>query len=110
MVYRKVRSFQRLAWRGSRRWHTNEGVRPLRGPHPAWVIAANVMPEQDGIETVNKIFAMDRAGVISRISGAGEGSLKVARMLGARSGFEKPVRVEELLGGTRLALHSSIRN
>ena len=55
------------------------------------------MPEKDGIETVKEIPAMDPAAVIFTMSAAGDDCQEVARMLGARREFEKPVKVEELL-------------
>ena len=57
------------------------------------------MPEKDGIETVKEILAIDPAAVIFTMSGKGGAGdhNEVARMLGARQGFEKPVSIKELV-------------
>ena len=77
-----------------------EGVRLYREHRPALVLVDIVMPEKDGIETVREILATDPAAVIFAMSGkdGAEDHNEVARMLGARRGFRKPVRVEDLLG------------
>ena len=51
------------------------------------------MPEKDGIETVREILAIDPAAVIFTMSGkdGAEDHNEVARMMGARRGFRKPV-------------------
>ena len=74
-----------------------EGVRLYREQRPALVIADIVMPEKDGIETVKEILAIDPDAVIFTMSGAGDDYQEVARMLGAKRGFEKPVNLAALL-------------
>src|SRR5437867_558431 len=80
-----------------------EGVRLYREHRPALVIADIVMPEKDGIETVKEILAIDPAAVIFTMSGASDDYQEVARMLGARRGFEKPVVLEDMLEAVRQA-------
>lgn len=84
-----------------------EGVRLYREQRPALVILDIVMPEKDGIETVQEILAIDPAAVIFTMSGREETYQNIAKMLGARQGFEKPVRIEELLDAIRAALGGS---
>ncbi len=57
------------------------------------------MPEKDGIETVREILAIDPAAVIFTMTGkdGAEDHNEVARMLGARRGFRKPVQIKEIL-------------
>ena len=76
-----------------------EGVRLYREHRPAIVLVDIVMPEKDGIETVREILAIDPAAVIFTMSGkdGAEDQNEVARMLGARRGFRKPVAIDELL-------------
>jgi two-component system, chemotaxis family, chemotaxis protein CheY len=76
-----------------------EGVRMYREHRPALVIADIVMPEKDGIETVKEILAIDPAAIIFTMSGkdGAEDHNEVARMLGARRGFQKPVAMAQLL-------------
>ena len=83
-----------------------EGVQ-LYGEHsPALVIADIVMPEKDGIATVKEILAIDPAAVIFTMSGkdAGGDYQEAARKLGAKRGFLKPVRIDDLIGAVRLHL------
>ena len=83
-----------------------EGVRLYREHRPALVLVDIVMPEKDGIETVREILAIDPAAVIFTMSGkdGAEDHNEVARMLGARRGFRKPVSVESLLAAIREAV------
>ncbi|MGH9869715.1 MAG: response regulator [Candidatus Polarisedimenticolia bacterium] len=78
-----------------------EGVALYREHRPAVAIVDIVMPEKDGIETVREILAIDRAAVIFTMSGADEDYQEVARMLGAKRGFRKPVRLGELCEAIR---------
>jgi len=80
-----------------------EGVRLFRAHRPALVIADIVMPEKDGIETVREILTIDPAAVIFTMTGkdGAEDHNEVARMMGARMGFRKPVSIEELLAAIR---------
>ena len=76
-----------------------EGVRLYREHRPALVLVDIVMPEKDGIETVREILAIDPAAVIFTMTGkdGAEDHNEVARMIGARRGFRKPVRIDEIL-------------
>jgi len=69
------------------------------------IITDMVMPEKEGIETIQelrqgfpdiKIIAMSGGGQV----GSGE-YLHIAKMLGAQRTFAKPVEQEELLKGIR---------
>ena len=55
------------------------------------------MPEKDGLETVKEILAIDTKAVIFTVSGKDEDYQEVAKRLGAKRGFEKPVMVEQFL-------------
>jgi DNA-binding response OmpR family regulator len=85
-----------------------EGVRLYREHRPAVVIADIVMPEKDGIETVREILAFDPEAIIFTMSGRdAEGDYQeTARRLGAKRGFEKPLRMDELIGAVRLHLRT----
>ncbi len=86
-----------------------EGVRLCREHRPAIVIVDIVMPEKDGLETVKEILAIDFAAVIFTMSGkdADGDYQEAARVLGAKRGFRKPIRVDELLAGIRLHLRTA---
>ena len=74
-----------------------EGVALFREHRPAVSIVDIVMPEKDGIETVREILAIDPAAVVFTMSGADEDYQEVARMVGARRGFRKPVVIQEVV-------------
>jgi CheY-like chemotaxis protein len=80
-----------------------EGVAMFRQHHPAVTIVDIVMPEKDGIETVREILAIDPAAVIFTMSGADANYQFTAKMMGARGGFRKPVRLSELLNAVNNA-------
>lgn len=64
------------------------------------VITDIVMPEQEGIESIRKIRALDKTTPIFAISGSGSGAstyLETAKFLGATRTFEKPFRIPEIL-------------
>jgi two-component system, OmpR family, KDP operon response regulator KdpE len=98
----QVREFLRIAleaegYRVIEAADGREGV-ALFGEHrPAATIVDIVMPEKDGIETVREILAIDPAAVVFTMSGADDDYQEVARMLGARRGFRKPVVITEML-------------
>jgi DNA-binding response OmpR family regulator len=75
-----------------------EGVALFREHRPAVSIVDIVMPLKDGIETVREILAIYSAAIVFTMSGADDDYQEVARTLGARRGFRKPVRIEELMG------------
>ncbi|MGH9867497.1 MAG: response regulator [Candidatus Polarisedimenticolia bacterium] len=81
-----------------------EGVALFREHRPAVTIVDIIMPEKDGIETVREILAIDPAAVIFTLSGADDDYQEVARTLGAKRGFRKPLRIEELLSALTTAL------
>jgi two-component system, chemotaxis family, chemotaxis protein CheY len=74
-----------------------EGVAAFREHRPAVTIVDIVMPEKDGIETVREILAIDPAALVFTMSGADEDYQEVARMLGAKRGFRKPVELRSLV-------------
>jgi two-component system, chemotaxis family, chemotaxis protein CheY len=74
-----------------------EGVALFREHRPAVTIVDIVMPEKDGIETVREILAIDPAAVVFTMSGADEDYQEVARMVGAKRGFRKPIRMPEFI-------------
>ncbi len=76
----------------------------FREHRPAVTIVDIIMPEKDGIETVREILAIDPAAVIFTLSGADDDYQEVARTLGAKRGFRKPLRIEELLSALTTAL------
>ena len=82
-----------------------DGVRLYRERRPALVLVDIVMPEKDGIETVREILAIDPAAVIFTMTGkdGAEDHNEVARMLGAKRGFRKPLSVQSILSAIRAA-------
>lgn len=77
----------------------------IREHRPAVTIVDIVMPEIDGIETAGEILAIDPEAIIFTMSGADEDYQEVARMVGAKWGFRKPVRLDELI----TAVHEAVR-
>jgi len=67
------------------------------------------MPEKDGIETVKEMLAIDPAAVIFTMTGkdGAEDHNEVARMLGARRAFRKPVKIREILEVIRKVVEPS---
>ncbi|MBC8319641.1 MAG: response regulator [Bacteroidetes bacterium] len=65
------------------------------------IILDIIMPDQEGIETIIKLKAVDSNVKIIAVSGGGMGNAKNylynALKLGARAVFEKPVNFEELI-------------
>jgi DNA-binding response OmpR family regulator len=85
-----------------------EGVALFREHRPAVTMVDIVMPEKDGIETVREILAIDPAAVVFTMSGADDDYQEVARMLGARRGFRKPVRISDMLAAVREVLPAPV--
>ncbi|HET6371967.1 MAG TPA: response regulator [Candidatus Polarisedimenticolia bacterium] len=83
-----------------------EGVRLYREHRPGLALVDMIMPEKDGIETVKEILEFDPDAVIFTFSGkdAGGDHQETARILGAKKGFQKPLRVEVLLAAIRESL------
>ncbi len=69
-----------------------------------------VMPEQEGLESIQKIRAADPHARIIAISGGGQDLgfeyLRMARAFGALDALQKPVRAAELSGAVQQALKS----
>ncbi|MFZ1146004.1 MAG: response regulator [Bryobacteraceae bacterium] len=75
-----------------------QALRQARAGHVDLVITDIIMPEQEGVETIQALRKeMPDIGIIA-ISGADQGQfLKVAQMLGAAAALSKPVSAELLL-------------
>ena len=73
---------------------------------PDIVILDIIMPEQEGIETILKLKAVDNDVKIIAVSGGGMGSannyLDNALKLGAKAAFEKPVNLSNLVDKVNL--------
>jgi hypothetical protein len=57
---------------------------------------------------VREILAIDAAAVVFTMSGADDDYQEVARMLGARRGFRKPVRITDMLAAVREVLPAPV--
>lgn len=82
-----------------------EGISLYRKKPADLIITDIIMPDKEGIETIIEL-KRDFPGVkIIAISGGGrigpEGYLNIAKKLGARYAFSKPVEREELLSAVR---------
>jgi CheY-like chemotaxis protein len=79
----------------------NEGVRLYRETPTDLIITDLIMPEKEGIETIIELRRDFPDVKIIAISGGGtnnsEQYLNIAKNLGARYTFAKPVEIEELL-------------
>lgn len=64
------------------------------------------MPEKDGIETIKEILAFDPEAVVFTMSGRDGDYLEVARIVGAKRGFGKPVVILDLLEAVKHALRT----
>jgi CheY-like chemotaxis protein len=76
------------------------GVARLVGERPDLVITDLVMPEQEGIETIQQIREIDETLPIIAISGMWGGEfepLDDAKMLGASVALQKPIARQTLL-------------
>ncbi|MBT6500704.1 MAG: response regulator [Deltaproteobacteria bacterium] len=82
-----------------------EGVRLYREDPVDLVITDIIMPEKEGIETIMELKRAFPDVKIIAISGGGlvdpEGYLSMAKQLGARYTFSKPVEREDLLKAVR---------
>ncbi len=81
----------------------------LQAQNPAdLVITDLIMPEKEGIETIREFQERYPKTDIIAISGGGvvgpESYLKIAKSLGAKKTYVKPIRREELLSGIREVL------
>ena len=82
-----------------------EGIRLYRENPADLIITDIIMPEKEGIETIIELKRDFPDVQIIAISGGGrispEGYLNIARKLGARYTFSKPVEQEKLLSAVR---------
>lgn len=82
--------------------HGADGLRQLRKNPVDLVITDMLMPEMDGVETIQQLRQSFPAVRIMAISGGGMASpdhyLKIARKLGADKTLKKPFTFPELLG------------
>jgi len=85
-----------------------EGVRLFRENRPDLVLLDMIMPEKDGIETLNEILAINPAGNVFAFSGGRDSPVntRVAVLLGAKRGFSKPFSVDDLL----VAVHQELQD
>ena len=78
-----------------------EGVACYQARSIALVITDILMPEQEGIETIRHLRAMDPPPTIIAISGGGlfrgQDLLHIATLLGADRALQKPIRARDLL-------------
>jgi len=78
-----------------------EALAKIRTMSPDLVITDIIMPEQDGIGTINELKRKNRDIKIIAISGGGKmlsvDYLRIAEMLGARYTFSKPFNNSDLL-------------
>lgn len=87
----------------------NEALNKITGQLPDLVITDIIMPEQDGIGTINQLKKISKDIKIIAISGGGrmlsEDYLNIARMLGASYSFSKPFDNRELLDKISELIH-----
>lgn len=85
-----------------------EAVTQYREIRPDMIITDIVMPEKDGIETIQEIRQINPKAKIIAMSGGGQIKadvyLSLAKNLGAGAILEKPFRMNELLLHIRAAL------
>ncbi len=91
--------------------HGKEGLKLFNEGPADLVITDIVMPEQEGIETIQELQKIAPQVKIIAISGGGrvgpEDYLSIAQMLGARQTLKKPVKREKLLASVREVLSES---
>jgi CheY-like chemotaxis protein len=85
------------------------GMAAFRNGHPDLVITDIVMPEQEGIQTINEIRSAKPDAKIIAISGSGRFGnidfLKIAQDLGASDAIAKPFDPDDLLRRIRRCLN-----
>ena len=78
-----------------------EGFACCQAQPVALVITDLLMPDQEGIETIRQLRALDPAPTIIAMSGGGlfrgQDLLHIATVLGAEHTLHKPIRARELL-------------
>ncbi|MFW6286895.1 MAG: response regulator, partial [Candidatus Sumerlaeota bacterium] len=88
----------------------HEGMALYRSMQPDILITDLVMPQQEGIETIDKVRQLDPEANIIAISGGGTIQphvyLDIARQLGANRTFKKPVDSRQLLKAIEELAHS----
>jgi len=79
----------------------NKGIKLFKEQHPDLIISDLIMPEKEGLETIQELKKLDPDAKIIAISGGGKGDadtyLDLASMVGAVRTFNKPVDNEILL-------------
>jgi two-component system cell cycle sensor histidine kinase/response regulator CckA len=76
-----------------------------KGPEPNVILTDLVMPEQEGIETIQQLRQQYPAIPVIAMSGALGGEyLQASRLLGAKASISKPILPDELLGIVRSVL------
>ncbi len=82
-----------------------QALAQVRGEHIDLVMTDLVMPEQEGIETIQAIRREWPSLKVIAISGAFGGEfLRIAKLLGAHSTLQKPLRAEDVLRAVADAL------
>ncbi|MEI7728009.1 MAG: response regulator [Verrucomicrobiota bacterium] len=78
---------------------------------PAIIITDLIMPEQEGIETIQALRAKDKTVKIIAMSGGGTGDanayLEIAKHLGANAVLAKPFSMEQLQAAVTAVLLSA---
>jgi len=81
--------------------HGREGVACCQARPIALVITDLLMPEQEGLETIQTLRALTPRPKVIAMSGGGQTGqldfLKAASLLGANRAFQKPLRARDLL-------------
>ena len=85
------------------------GMAAFRSEHPDLVITDIIMPDQEGIQTINEIRSVKPDAKIIAISGSGRFGnvdfLKIAQDLGAVDAIAKPFDPDDLLRRVRRCLN-----
>lgn len=82
-----------------------KALEQVRKEHVDLVMTDLVMPEQEGFETIQAIRRERPSLKVIAMSGAFGGEfLRIAKLLGAHSTLQKPLRVEGVLGAVADAL------
>ena len=75
-----------------------QGLQLFQKTRPCLVLLDILMPEQDGIETVQAIKKIDRSAVVFTMTSGewGENNSMAAQLLGAKRSFFKPFSADQL--------------
>lgn len=107
VLWTLTRMLERLGYDSSGVSDGRDGLRLLENDSFDLVITDLFMPEQDGIETIQRIREIDPGIPILAISDSERGeysALDDAKLLGADAGLSKPFGPDELLAAVRRLL------